>query len=103
MTIKEIREDLKEIRYYYEKAELFKAGSKYVPPKYILEKVEKYSRAVANAPAQLYAVYVGLYINNNTQLVLAEDWGYSTDFVKKLNHNLCNFIKKEFEKEEKEG
>ena len=42
MTVKEIREDLREIRYYYGMSDLFKAGSKLVPPKAIIEKVEKY-------------------------------------------------------------
>ena len=47
MTVKEIREDLREIRYYYGMSDLFKAGSKLVPPKAIIEKVEKYMSAPA--------------------------------------------------------
>ena len=97
MTVKEIREDLREIRYYYGMSDLFKAGLKLVPPKAIVEKVEKYNKAVSNAPAKLYAVYIGLYVHNNTQAVLAEDWGYTDEYIKQLNNKLCEFLKKEFE------
>lgn len=97
MTFKEIREDLKEIRYYYGMADLFKRGSKLIPPQSILDKVERYNKAIALAPAQLYAVYIGLYVNNNTQQILAEDWGYSDEYIKQLNNKLCDFLKKHFE------
>ena len=97
MTIKEIREDLKEIRYYYGMSDIFKSGSKLIPPKAIVEKVEKYNAAVSLAPAKLYAVYVGLYVHNNTQTVLAEDWGYTDEYIKKLNNRLCEFLKNQFD------
>ncbi len=97
MTFKEIREDLKEIRYYYGMQDLFKSGSKLIPPQYILDKVEKYNKAISVAPAKLYAVYVGLYVNNNTQAVLAEDWGFSDEYIKQLNNKLCDFLRKQFE------
>ena len=97
MTIEEIREDLKEIRYYYGMSDLFRVGSKLVPPVQITQKVERYNKVIQNAPARLYAVYVGLYINNNTQAVLAEDWGYTNEYIKQLNNKLCEFIQKAFE------
>lgn len=97
MTIKEIREDLKEIRYYYGRQDLFKSGSKVVPPQFVLDKVEMYNKAISVAPARLYAVYVGLYLHNNTQTVLAEDWGFSDEYIKQLNNRLCDFLQKKFE------
>ena len=97
MTIKEIREDLKEIRYYYGMSDLFKMGEQVVVPQAVLDKVERYSKAISTAPAKLYAVYVGLYVYNNTQVVLAEDWGYTNEYVHRLNNKLCSFFKKQFE------
>ena len=97
MTVKEIREDLREIRYYYGMSDLFKSGSKLIPPQAIIEKVEKYNKAISYAPAKLYAVYVGLYVHNNTQAVLAEDWGYTDEYIKQLNNKLCDYLKKYFE------
>lgn len=101
MTFKDIRQDLKEIRYYYGMSELFKTSAKIIPPQSILEKVEKYNKAISSAPAKLYAVYVGLYINNNTQSVLAEDWGFCDEYIKQLNNRLCDFLKKYFESQKK--
>lgn len=97
MTVKEIREDLREIRYYYGMSDLFKAGSKLIPPQAIVEKVERYNKAISTAHAKLYAVYVGLYVHNNTQAVLAEDWGFTDEYIKQLNNKLCDFLKKYFE------
>ncbi len=99
MTFREIREDLKEIRYYYGMSDLFKAGSKLIPPQAIVEKVERYNKAMSTAPAKLYALYVGLYVHNNTQAVLAEDWGYTDEYIKQLNNKLCSFMKQYFEKQ----
>ena len=39
MTIKEIKNDLKEIRYYYAMVESLKLGTKLIPPQHITEKV----------------------------------------------------------------
>lgn len=97
MTVKEIREDLREIRYYYGMSDLFKSGSKLIPPQAIVEKVERYNKAISTAPAKLYAVYVGLYVHNNTQALLAEDWGFTDEYIKQLNNKLCDFLKKYFE------
>lgn len=97
MTFKEIREDLKEIRYYYSMQNLFMFGAKITPPQYVLKKVEKYNNAISLAPARLYALYVGLYLHNNTQATLAEDWGFSSEYVKQLNNRLCDFLNKQFQ------
>lgn len=99
MTLETIRQDLKEIRYYFGMIDLFNTGSKLIPPKEIVEKVNKYNSAVSHAPARLYALYVGLYVNNNTQAVLADDWGFSTEHIKRLNNKLCYFLRDFFEKQ----
>lgn len=100
MTIEEIRQDLKDIRYYYGMSDLFKTGAKLIPPVAVVQKVEKYNKVVENAPAKLYILYVSLYVNNNSQITVADDWGYTADYIKKLNNKLCEFFKKEFDKQE---
>ena len=99
MTIREIREDLREIRYYYGMSDLFKIGEQTIAPQAVLDKVDKYNKVISKAPAKLYAVYIGLYVYNNTQVVLAEDWGYTNEYVHRLNNKLCEFFKKQFEKQ----
>ena len=71
LTTVQVRNDLKEIRYYYSMKELFDRSSKTVKPLAIVQKVERYNTAMQNAPARLYILYVSLYIDNNTQAVLA--------------------------------
>lgn len=99
MTIKEIKNDLKEIRYYYAMVESLKLGSKLIPPQHITEKVERYNEIIKKAPVQFYALYVALYVSNNTQTDLAEKWRVGKDYIKKLNTKLCNYIENEFRKQ----
>ena len=80
LTTVQVRNDLKEIRYYYSMKELFDRSSKTVKPLAIVQKVERYNTAMQNAPARLYILYVSLYIDNNTQAVLAEEWQLTTDY-----------------------
>ena len=47
MTIKEIREDLKEIRYYYGMSDLFKIGERTIAPQAVLDKVDKYNKVIS--------------------------------------------------------
>ena len=82
LTTVQVRNDLKEIRYYYSMKELFDRSSKTVKPLAIVQKVERYNTAMQNAPARLYILYVSLYIDNNTQAVLAEEWQLTTDYMK---------------------
>ena len=100
MTIKEIKNDLKEIRYYYAMVESLKLGSKLIPPQHTTEKIEKYNEIIKKAPVQFYALYVGLYVSNNTQSELAEKWKVGKDFIKKLNAKLCNYLENEFKNQE---
>ena len=99
MTIKEIKNDLKEIRYYYALVESLKLGSKLIPPQDIIEKVERYNEIIKKAPVQFYALYVGLYVSNNTQSELAEKWKVGKDFIKKLNAKFCTYLENEFKKQ----
>lgn len=92
VTMQTIREDLREIRYYYSKRELFDNVSKVVLPNSVLDKAERYNRAVAGAPVRLYDLYVSLYVQNNTQAALAYDWDFSPDYIKQLNKQLCEYL-----------
>ena len=54
--------------------------------------LERYNEIIKKAPVQFYALYVGLYVSNNTQSELAEKWKVGNDFIKKLNAKLCNYL-----------
>lgn len=95
MTANEVREDLREIRYYYSMKEMFDSGAKMVVASVVIEKVECYNKAIAKAPARLYILYMSLYVRNNSQTALADDWGYTANYIKDLNNLLVEFLKNE--------
>lgn len=95
MTIQQIKEDLKEIRYYYSRQRDFDCASRVIGQSTVTEKAERYNAAVRKAPAVLYDLYVSLYVNNNTQLVVSLDWDCSPDYIKRMNNKLCAFLSKE--------
>ena len=92
LTTVQVRNDLREIRYYYSMKELFDRSSKTVKPLAIVQKVERYNTAMQNAPAKLYVLYVSLYVNNNSQTALAEEWQYTADYIKELNNKLIGYL-----------
>lgn len=102
MTILDIRNDLKNIRYYYSRKEVFDDAECNVGKTKLLEKIELYNNAICLAPPRLYDLYVTLYLHNNTQESLAEKLGYTLEHISRLNTQLIKFLQKNIkEKEEK--
>ena len=102
-TIKQIRTDLREIKYYYSKDKDFERASELIGKPTILTKVDLYNRLITKAPMRLYDLYISLYVYNNTLLVISEDWCLSLGYVKALNRKLYEFLLNELNKEEKEN
>lgn len=92
MTSKQIRSELKEVRYYYARKDVFDKAFKEIDNNVITELVKKYNEAVCTAPPKLFDIYVSLYVNNNTQESLSEQLDYSPDYVHKLNDKLIKFL-----------
>ena len=101
MSINQIREDLKEIRYYYARKEMFDSAISVVGLSAILDKAEKYNTAVRQAPARLYDLYVSLYIRNNTQEGFSIDVGYTPEYINLLHSKLLRFFQSYFNEKEK--
>lgn len=94
LTINQVREDLREIRFYYSMQSLFDSAANSVRPVAILNKVERYNAAIKTAPAKLYILYVSLYVNNTSQAALADDWGYTREYIKEMNQKLVEYLQK---------
>ena len=92
LTTVQVRNDLREIRYYYSMQDLFDRSAKTVKPLAILQKVGRYNTAMQNAPARLFVLYVSLYVENNTQAALALEWQLTSDYIKELNNKLISFL-----------
>lgn len=99
LKLKDIRKDLKEIKYYYSRKMSFDGASTNVGSNSVLEKIEKYNKIIRNASPRLYDLYVTLYIGNETQKTLADKLGFSAEYICRLNQQLLKFFLKEFEKE----
>ena len=94
LTINQVREDLKEIRYYYSMQELFDSAANTVKPIALLDKVERYNAVIKTAPARLYILYIELYVKNTTQQDLANSWGYERVYITELNTKLVKYLQK---------
>ena len=102
MTMKQIQTDLQEIRYYYAHKDIFDKACDSVVKNAIVEKVGRYNTVIRGASPQLYALYVALYTENNTQLVVADDWNVSEGHFKNLNRKLRDYLLAAFDKNKKE-
>lgn len=91
-----IRNDLKDIRYYIARKKVFDDNNEFVGTNSVLEKVEKYNKAVCSAPPRLYDLYVSLYLSNNTQESLSEQLGYSFQTISRLNVQLIKHFQEKF-------
>ena len=94
LTIQKVRDDLRDIRYYFSKQKLFDDVSKTVVRNSVRDTVERYNQAVKDAPARLFDLYISLYVHNNSQSALADDWNFSDAYIRLLNQKLCEFLLK---------
>lgn len=94
LTLQEIRNDLKDIRYYYGMKEMFDKSADTIKPLAIIEKVNRYNRAMENAPARMLALYLALYVYNNSQVVVADDWQLTKEHIRNQNRKLLEFLQK---------
>lgn len=93
-TADDVRKDLREIRFYYSMKALFDEAASTLKHTSLLEKVAKYNELVSEAPAQIYILYCALYIKGHTQAALADEWGYTREYVKDLNQKLVEYLQK---------
>lgn len=97
MQYTDIRNDLKDIRYYFSRKEVFEMAEQSVGCNSIREKIKKYNNLICEAPPRLYDLYVSLYLENNTQESLSEKLGYSIEHICRLNIQLVKFFQKRME------
>ena len=83
LALAEIREDLKDIRYYYAHKDVFDSACRANVRSAVIQKAERYNRIM----------------QNNTQAAFAYDRNYSVNYIKDLNNKLCLFLQREINKE----
>ena len=93
ITLNEIREDLKDIRYYYLRKDMFDEAYAYTGKgNDITDKVERYNEAMRKASPKLFDLYYCLYIKNHTQESLSDKLGYTPEYIQVLNKKLLKFL-----------
>jgi len=98
LTLSQIREDLKEIRYYYSRKNQFDEASHQVGPNAVMEKVTKYNAIIRTASPMLYDLYVSLYLKNHTQESLSVVLNFTPQHIQFLNKQLLLFLQRELSK-----
>ena len=96
-----IRNDLKNIRYYMSRRDVFDKSLDSVGSNDIARILGKYNLAVRSAPPRLYDLYVSLYLSNNTQESLADILGYSCQTISRLNIQLIRHFYDLFNSEDR--
>ena len=98
---KEVRKNLRSIKYYFARKSSFDTAFKDIVENDIVSLTERYNNILKKAPAILFDIYVSLYLKNFTQETLADKTCYSRSYIYKLNTQLIDFITEELNKWEK--
>lgn len=88
----EIREDLRNIRYYYSRKEKLEQNFQDVGTNMICNLANAYNATMCLATPKLFELYVYLYVKNNTQEAAAEEFNYAPEYVQRLNKQLIKFL-----------
>lgn len=97
MTVKQVKSDLEEIRFYYEYQSDFELAAKSIGESATVAKVKKYNDAITRASALLYSLYVALYVNGSSQQDYALDTNRTINHICRLNLQLCKFFISQFD------
>ncbi len=97
MTLDQIRKDLKDIRYYYARKQIFDAAVVDMRLSQLLASVKRYNQAIQNAPARLCDMYICLYTKGYTQERLAAELDVSPQYVQMQHKRMLLFLKNHFE------
>ena len=102
ISLEKIREDLKDIRYYYARKHIFDTVKGNVGLNKILDKVEIYNQAILSAPPRLFDLYVCLYTMGYTQEGLSAELGFTHEYVQMQHKKMLLFLQAQFEEKQDE-
>lgn len=91
-TLNEIRDELKEVKYYYSRQKYLDAAVGLVGVNEVMKTVHKYNSIACRAPIMLYDVYVCRIVKGLTQEATAMEFGIATDYSQKLYKQLLLYF-----------
>ena len=100
--IETIRKELKQVRYYFAVYDLFanRAGTRLMPPDYIIKMVNDYNERIYTAPIRLRIAFDHLYRLHKTQKIYAQECGVTEKYIQILHKRIVNFFYDSFNKEQ---
>lgn len=87
-----IRDDLKAIRYYYSRKQMFDDSARDLTANNVLEKARQYNCVMATAAPKLYDLYVCLYVRNYTQEATAVEWSCTPKYIQLVHSELIQYL-----------
>ena len=99
MTMATMKEELKQVRYYYANRDHFDKMEKEIDLSPIKSIVKKYNSAMVGADPRLLDVYHGLYIEGYSQLKLAIEWNFTPEYIRMMNRQLNAYLIKKLNQE----
>lgn len=91
-TISVVRNDLKDIKYYYSRKNLFDKAVAATNGNEIVDKVNTYNEIMKSATPRIYDLYYSLYVINHTQESYSNELGCTPEYVQRLNKQLLKFL-----------
>ena len=92
ISLDKIRKDLKDIRYYYSRREIFDSVKSDIGLIGVRSMVKRYNQLIVDAPLCLFDIYVCLYIKGYTQEKMAVELNVSPQYVQIQNKKLLQFF-----------
>lgn len=94
MLSEQVKNELREVRYYFSRKANMDALSKDVGTSSAKALADKYVSVIRSAPAKLYDLFGCLYIQNKTQETVAAELYYSEEHIRRLIRELIEYFAK---------
>ena len=98
----QIREDLRDIKYYYTHKNVFEEAKAELGESKIMKTVRKYNDIIVSAPAKFYDLYLSLYMCGHTQESLSLKLCYTREYIRLLNKEFIDYLIKKLNEKENE-
>ena len=99
MTMNNMKEELKQVRYYYAKKDHFDKIENEIDITPLKKVVQKYNQAMVGAEPKLIDVYHALYIEGMSQLDLAIEWSFTPEYIRMMSRQLNKYLLDKLNKE----
>lgn len=100
-TSEQVKKDLRDIRYYFYRKKQLEEVAAVVGPAPVKGLVEKYNRAIREAPLRLYDLYACLCVRGLTLDAVAIELCYTPQYIRKLASELHSYLQNKLYQEAK--